>query len=177
MLKNYLKIALRNLSRFKTYSFINIVGLTVGIACCLLILFYIQNELSYDRFNKNAEQIFRINTHVKFGTSEFNAPLTSDMMGPILKKDYPQIEEYTRIYCFAGSKLIKKGNDFINEPKVAYVDSTFFKVFTFPAIAGNTDKALNEPNPLQKNISVLLMQPVNSLRQMKTAVHFTKLLR
>lgn len=146
MLKNYLKVALRNLSRFKTYSFINIVGLTIGIACCLLILFYIQNELSYDRFNKNADRIFRINTHVKFGASEFNAPLSSDMMGPILKKDYPQVEEYTRIYCFGGSKLIKKGSEFITEPKVAYVDSTFFKVFTFPAIAGNTDKALDEPN-------------------------------
>ncbi len=146
MLKNYLKIAIRNLLRFKTSSFINVAGLAIGVACCLLILLYIQNELSYDRFYKNADLIFRINTELKFGTTEFNVPLSSDMMGPILKKDYPQVEEFTRIYSFAGDKLIKKGSEYINETKVAYVDSTFFKVFSFQSISGRIDESLNEPN-------------------------------
>ena len=146
MLKNYLKVAFRNLLRFKTYSFINIAGLAIGIACCLLILLYIKNELSYDRFNKKADQIYRINTDLKFGNTELAIPVVPDLMGPLLKQDFPQVKEYTRIYNWAGKKLVKKGNNFNTETGIAYVDSTFFKVFTFKTIAGNTDKILNEPN-------------------------------
>ena len=146
MLKNYLKVAFRNLIRFKTYSFINIAGLAIGIACCLLILLYIQNELSYDRFNKNADRIYRINTDLKFGSTELAIPVVTDLMGQLLKQDFPQVEEYTRIYNWAGKKLVKKGENFNTELGIAYVDSTFFKVFTFPAISGNTDRILNEPN-------------------------------
>ena len=146
MLKNYIKIAVRNLIRFKIYSFINILGLAVGIACCLLIVLYIHDELSYDSFHKNADRIYRINTDIKFGATELAIPVTSDMMGQLLKQDYPQVEEYTRIYSFGGNKLVKNGNEFNNESKIAYVDSTFFKVFTFPAVSGNTNHVLNEPN-------------------------------
>ncbi len=146
MLKNYLKVAFRNLLRFKTYSFINIAGLAIGIACCLLILLYIQNELSYDRFNKNADRIFRINTDLKFGATELAIPVVPDLMGPLLKQDYPQVEQYARLYNWAGKKLVKKGSNFNTEQGIAYVDSTFFKVFTFPAVSGKTDRILNEPN-------------------------------
>ncbi|MEJ2617549.1 MAG: ABC transporter permease, partial [Ignavibacteriaceae bacterium] len=146
MLKNYLKVAVRNLLRFKTYSFINIVGLAIGITCCLLILLYIQNELSYDRFNKNADRIYRVNTDLKFGATELALPVVSDQMGPLLKQDFPQIEEYTRIYNWAGKKLVKKGENFNTELGIAYVDSTFFNVFTFQVVSGKTDRILNEPN-------------------------------
>ena len=146
MIKNYLKVAFRNLLRFKTYSFINIAGLAVGIACCLLILLYIQNEVSYDSFNKNAGRIFRINTDLKFGATELAIPVVPDLMGPLMKQDFPQIEEYTRIYNWGGKKLVKKGENFNTEIGCAYVDSTFFKVFTFQAVSGKTDKVLNEPN-------------------------------
>ncbi len=146
MIRNYLKIAFRNLIKHKAYSFINIFGLAIGIASCLLIILYVQNELSYDRFNKNADRIFRINTDLKFGATELHIPVCPDMMGPDLKQDYPQVEEYTRIYNWGGKKLVKKGHEFNTEQKTAYVDSTFFKVFTFPVVSGSTDKALNEPN-------------------------------
>ncbi|MGD8781755.1 MAG: ABC transporter permease [Ignavibacteria bacterium] len=146
MLRNYIKIAVRNLYRHKAYSYINIFGLAIGIACCLLILLYIQDELNYDRFNEKADRIFRINTDLKLGATERYIPLTSDMMGPVLKDEYPQVEEYTRIYCYGETKHVKKGNEFNNEPNIAYVDSTFFKVFTLPVVSGNTDKILNEPN-------------------------------
>jgi putative ABC transport system permease protein len=146
MLKNYLKISFRNLKRDKIYSFINIFGLAVGIACCLLILLYVQNELGYDKFHKNADQIYRINTHIKFGSKEMDVPLTADIMGPTLKKDYPQVEDYTRIYTFNGNKQIKNKNMYNIESSIAYVDSSFFKVFTFPALYGNTLTALDEPN-------------------------------
>ncbi len=152
MFKNYLpvrhfvKTAWRNILRNKTYSVINIVGLAIGLACFLLIALYVLDELSYDRFNKNADRIYRTNVDILFGGSATHSAQTSDMMGPILKKDYPEVEQYTRIYINNGSKLIKKGNSYIKEEKVANVDSTFFDVFTFPAIAGNTHTALNEPN-------------------------------
>ena len=146
MFGNYIKIAVRNLLRFKVYSAINITGLAVGMTCCILILLYIYNELSYDSFHKKANRIFRINSNLKFGTTELAIPVCSDMMGPILKQDYPQVEEYTRLYSFGGNKLVKKGNEYNNEHRIAYVDSTFFDVFTFPSLSGNTSRALNEPN-------------------------------
>ena len=146
MIRNYLKIAFRNLIKHKAYSFINIFGLAIGIASCLLIILYVQNELSYDRFNKNADRIYRINTDLKFGSADLHLPESPDMMGPDLKQYYPQVENFTRIYSWGGKRLIKKGSEYNVEQKTAYVDSTFFKVFTFPTVAGNTDNVLNEPN-------------------------------
>ena len=94
----------------------------------------------------NADRIYRINSDIRLGGGDLHLPVTSDMMGQLLIKDYPSIEQYTRIYTSDGSKLIKKDKVFINEDSVAHVDSTFFDVFTLPAIAGNTHTALNEPN-------------------------------
>ncbi|MEP6949775.1 MAG: ABC transporter permease [Ginsengibacter sp.] len=145
MFKNYFKIAWRNLLRNKTFSIINITGLAIGLCCFLLIALYVLDELSYDKFNLNADRIYRINSFIRFGGTDLNMSLSSDMTGQVLKKDYPQVEQYTRIFS-PGSKLIKKGNVYINEQNVANVDSTFFDVFTFPAIDGNTSTALNEPN-------------------------------
>ena len=146
MFKNYIKIALRNLGKNKVFSAINIAGLAIGISCFILITLYVTDELSYDRFNKKGERIYRISADIKFGGAETRYPFTSDMMGQIFKKDFPEVEDYTRIYNSNGSKLIKKGNQFITEEKVAHADSTFFNIFTLPAIAGDTKIALNEPN-------------------------------
>ncbi len=146
MFRNYLKVAWRNLLKNKVFSSINIIGLAIGLSCFLLIILYVTDELSFDRYNVNAERIYRINSDIRFGGADLHMPVTSDMMGQLLKKDYPEVEDYTRIYSFDGSKLIKKGNEFINEEKVANVDSTFFRVFTLPAIEGDTKKALDEPN-------------------------------
>ncbi|MFN8306816.1 MAG: ABC transporter permease [Ferruginibacter sp.] len=146
MFKNYLKVALRNLWKNKGYSAINIFGLAIGLATCLLIALYVTDELSYDRHFKNADRIYRINSDIRFGGGDLHMTQTSDMMGELLKKDYPQVEEYTRIYSNDGSKLIRKGNEYINEDRVANADSTFFSVFALPAISGDTKNALNEPN-------------------------------
>ncbi len=146
MIRNYLKIAWRNLRKNKVYSFINITGLAIGLASFLLIALYMMDELSYDRYNDKADRIYRINSDIRFGGGDLHLPVTSDMMGQILKKDYPMIEQYTRIYASSGSKLIKKNKDFITEDYVAHVDSTFFDVFSMPVIAGNTHTALIEPN-------------------------------
>src|ERR1017187_1001832 len=146
MIKNFLKTAWRNLIKNKTYSIINILRLAIGLSCFLLIAMYVLDELSFDRYNDKAGRIYRINSDIKFGGAEMHMPVTSDKMGQLLKKDYPEAEQYTRIYTFNGNKLIKKGNEYINEAKVAHVDSTFFDVFTLPAIEGNTKTALDEPN-------------------------------
>ncbi|HQW83357.1 MAG TPA: ABC transporter permease [Ferruginibacter sp.] len=146
MLKNYFKIAFRNLWKNKGYSVINIFGLAIGLASCLLITLYVTDELSYDRHFKNANQIYRINSDIRVGGADLHMTQTSDMMGELLKKDYPQVETYTRIYTSDGAKLLRKGNEYISENRVANVDSTFFTVFQLPAIEGNTSTALNEPN-------------------------------
>ena len=145
MIKNYLKVAWRNLARNKTFSIINIAGLAIGLSCFLLIALYVLDELSFDHFNKKADRIYRINSDIRFGGSDLKLPVTSDMMGQVLKKDYPQVEQYTRIYT-NGPLLVKKDNEFISEPNVAWADSTLFDVFTLPALAGDTRTALNEPN-------------------------------
>src|SRR5450631_351298 len=146
MIKNYLTITCNNLQNNKIYSFLNITGLAIGLASFLLITLYIMDELSYDRYNDKADRIYRINSDIKLGGGELHMPVTSDMMGQLLIKDYPAIEQYTRIYNSNGSKLVKKDKVFIIEDHVAHVDSTFFDVFTLPVISGNTHTALNEPN-------------------------------
>jgi putative ABC transport system permease protein len=146
MIKNYLKIAWRNLVKNKVFSFINIAGLATGLASFILIALYVVDELSYDRYNDKAGRIYRINSYIRFGGTDLKMAVSSDAMGAALKNDYPEVEEYVRFYNSSGSKLVKKGNQFINENNVAHADSTLFSVFTLPAISGNTHTALNEPN-------------------------------
>jgi len=153
MFKNYFIIALRNLRKQKGYSVINIFGLAIGIATCLMIAMYVTDELSYDRYTANASRIYRINTDIRFGGSTLHMTQTSDMMGQLLQKDYPQVEATARMYTSNGSQLIRKGNEFINEPRVAHVDSSFFNVFDLPSLEGNTKTALNEPNTVVINES------------------------
>ena len=146
MFKNYFKIAWRNLVKNKTFSFINIIGLASGLACFILIALYVADELSYDRFNEKAGRIYRINSDIIFGGNKLYLAVASDPMGATLKKDYPQVEEFVRFFNSRGSKLVKKGKEFIRENNVAHADSTIFDVFTLPVIAGDAKTALNEPN-------------------------------
>ena len=146
MIKNYLKIARRNLLRNKTFSMINIAGLAIGLGSFILIVLFVSDELSFDKYNVKADRIYRVDADIRFGGSDLKLAVNSDMMGPTLKKDYPQVELFVRFYNSNGSKLVKKGKEFINEGNVAHADSTLFEVFTLPAIAGDTKNALNEPN-------------------------------
>jgi putative ABC transport system permease protein len=146
MLRNYLKIAWRNLLKNKTFSFINIIGLASGLACFILIALYVADELSYDRFNQKAARTYRVNSDIVFGGNKLHLAVASDPMGATLKNDYPQVEQFVRFYASNGSKLVKKGDQFINESNVAHADSTLFEVFTLPVIHGDPKTALNEPN-------------------------------
>jgi len=114
MIKNYFKIALRNLWKHKGFSAINIIGLAMGLACFIMIALYVTDELSYDKYNEKADRIYRINSDIRFGGTDLIMAVSADPMGATLKKDYPQVEEFARLYASSGSKLIKKGNEYIN---------------------------------------------------------------
>ncbi|HTE11256.1 MAG TPA: ABC transporter permease, partial [Chitinophagaceae bacterium] len=147
MLGNYLKIALRNLWKNKGFSAINIIGLASGLAVCLLIVLYVVDELSYDRYNKNAVHIYRVEADLSFNGTRFNAAVTPEPLAAALKRDYPQVIQVVRI-AYQGDILVKKGAENIKDQHAAFVDSTFFEVFTVPALYGNTATALNEPTAI-----------------------------
>jgi putative ABC transport system permease protein len=151
MIKNYLKVARRNLVRNKTFSFINIVGLAIGLSSFLLIALYVMDELSFDRYYDQAGNIYRIDLDSRWGGQEVRMAQIGDPIGPKLKNDYPQVEEYTRVFYSRNdpgmaNKLVRKGDGYITEDNTAYVDSTFFNVFKFPALEGDPRTALNEPH-------------------------------
>lgn len=145
MLRNYFKIAFRNLVRFKAYSAINITGLAVGMACCILILLYVFDELSYDRFHENSDRIYRIGIDIDMGGK--NAVLAAVSPAPmrnILLQEYPEVEAATRFKNF-GYPVLRYGDKVFSEEKFFWVDSTFFDVFTVEFIKGNPGTALTLP--------------------------------
>ena len=104
MFENYLKIALRNIRRYKGYSFINIAGLAIGMACCILILAFIVDELSYDRFHKNSDQIFRIGTTGKFADQIINVATVPAPMAPTMIADFPEVLDAVR-FSTTGNRM------------------------------------------------------------------------
>ena len=144
MIKNLLLIALRNLRKDKWYSLLNVLGLTIGTTFGLFLIFYITDELSYDRFQKNANRIFRINSYIHERDKNTDWTLTQLPMGPQLKKDYPEVEEMVR-FISRERTLFKNGENDFYETKLYYADSTVFKVFTNKFIEGNAASALNAP--------------------------------
>ena len=147
MIRNYLKIAIRNLRKQRGFTFINIFGLATGLACCLLITLYVVDELSYDRYNEKADRIYRINTDIRFGGNDMHMATSPDPMGPTLLKDYPQVENFVRLHG-RGTFLVKETGQTNNlrENDIIYADSTLFDVFTLPLLVGNPKRALVEPN-------------------------------
>ncbi|RBL88081.1 ABC transporter permease [Chitinophaga flava] len=146
MIRNYFKIAVRNLWRNKGFSAINIFGLAIGLATCLLITMFIIDELSYDRSNKKADRIYRVNADFLLNGNAFRERYTPALLGATMKKDFPGIENYVRLRGFGDrSILIKKGNETLMERYAGFADSTIFDVFTLPLIAGNPKTALARP--------------------------------
>jgi putative ABC transport system permease protein len=145
MFKNYLKIALRNLGKYRIYSLINIVGLSIGIACCLLILMHITDELSYDKYHKNAERIYRVTYELdNHGKTTYTAQ-TPAPLGPALLKEYPEIKDCVRF--FRSDVLLNRGEKRFFEA-LHFADESIFDIFTFPFLKGNADTALEEPNSI-----------------------------
>src|SRR5580704_3894040 len=144
MIKNYLKTAFRNLWRTKAFSVINIAGLSVALGCCMLILLYTMDEVSYDRFNVNAPKIYRLVVEQVSpqGVSNKMAS-TGAMPGPTFKREVPEIEDFVRLQ--GGNFTAKRGSDVFNEDAL-FVDSNFFSVFTAPLKSGSYKNALAGDN-------------------------------
>jgi len=144
MIKNFLLIAFRNLKKDSWYSVVNILGLTIGITFSLFLIFYIKDELSYDKHNKKADRIYRINSYIHERDKNTDWVLTQFPLGPTLKKDYPEVEEQVR-FISRERTLFKNGDNNFYETKIYYADSTIFNVFTCKFIEGNAATALNAP--------------------------------
>jgi len=143
MIRNYIKTAFRNLWRNKAFSVINIVGLSVGLASCMLIFLYTMDEVSYDRFNVNAQNIYHLVVDSKGKDGQVHKmSSTGDMPGPSFKRQIPEIQDFIRIQ--GGDYTVRRGNEVFDQ-EALYVDSNFFSVFTFPILYGNPKNALNDP--------------------------------
>jgi putative ABC transport system permease protein len=143
MFRNYLIIALRNLQKQKFYSSVNVLGLTIGMSCCLLILLYVSHELSYDRFNTKADRIYRVVTDIKTNTETINSATCAGPVGPYLTKEFPEV--LTSVRMNIGSYFMQKGEDKYREDQVLEADSTLFKVFDYKLLQGNPQTALIAP--------------------------------
>jgi putative ABC transport system permease protein len=145
MIKNYFKTAFRTLLKNKGFTVLNVLGLSLGLASCLLIIFYVVDELSYDRYNTKADRIYRVNEDLKLGENSVLYAVAMPPLAQTLKSEFPYIENTVRIKN-AGSRHVKKGTTNILENKMAFADPSLFDVFTLPMINGSPSKALAEPN-------------------------------
>ncbi len=148
MFKNIIRVALRNFKRDKWYSLLNILGLMIGITFSLFLIFYVKDELSYDRHHEKVDRIFRVNSHVKESDQDtMHWAITPYVLAPALSKDYPEVEEAVR-FVGSGRTMLRNGDLRFYEDKIYFADSNVFRVFTHPFIEGNPEKALQEPRSL-----------------------------
>lgn len=154
MIRNYLKIAWRNLKNNKFFTSINIVGLAIGLACCMLISLYLHREFTYDQHYKNADRIYQVGTIFVGGMKADRSPGTPSPLGPAIQKEYPEVEMMTRVLgLFVDDKTLlqyKAGNDIKSfyETKGYMVDSAYFRIFDYKFIEGSPSNAMSEPNTL-----------------------------
>jgi len=146
MLQNHLKIAWRNLWKHKAYSFINISGLTIGLTVCLLIFMWVQDELSYDRFHEKADRMYQSLWEARYGDNEWKITYVPVPLANALEREFPEVEQATRVY--PGGLTLQKGEEFLRESNVLFVDEDFFNVFTLQTITGDVTKAATDPNAI-----------------------------
>src|ERR1700760_1068866 len=144
MLANYFKIALRNLRRNRVFSAINIFGLAIGLAACLLIAAYVKDETHYDRFAARSKDIYRVNLGVA-GTTQSDYPMVDIAVGPGMAATNPDIKAVTRMER-AGELFVQYGTRQFKETKTVFADSNFFGIFTLPFLEGDVHTALIQPN-------------------------------
>jgi len=148
MLKNYFKTGIRTLLRHKGFSALNIMGLAVGLAVCILIFLWVQDELGYDRFHNNADRIYRVIEHEELSSGEIlSYSQQGPALAPILKADYPEILESVR-YRVMGDRLVRFGDQKFYERGFAFADPAILTMFTFPLIKGDPASALTDPSSI-----------------------------
>ncbi|GAA4447039.1 ABC transporter permease [Nibrella saemangeumensis] len=144
MLKNYLKIAWRNLWRNKGFSLINIFGLAVGLASCLLLFMYLSHELSYDDFHENGDRIVRVTMEFGLEGKVSKAPVTGTRVGPEFGRQFPEVESAVRL--LNGQAVVRYGDQQFSEKRFVYADSSLFNIFSFRLLKGNPQQVLAGPN-------------------------------
>ena len=145
MLQNYLTIALRNLLRYPTYTLINIVGLAIGLAACMLILLYVWDELSYDRYHPHADRVYRVVDDIESAGQTVRTAGSPSGWGPALKRDFPEIELFARVRGTTSAWFIMHEDQRFYEKKVIWADATLLDLFSIPFVAGDPRTALTEP--------------------------------
>jgi len=140
MIKNYFKIAWRSLKKNRLYAFVNIIGLTAGIVSCLLIGIYIKHELSYDRFNENADRIARVAMDYSFGGTAQKVAVTGTKIGPQFKRVFPSVEDFVRLY--KRTRIVGYQDQLFEEKNFIYADPSFFKIFSFKLLRGDAASVL-----------------------------------
>lgn len=150
MLKNYIKVAIRVITRQKLFTFINMFGLSVGIACSLLILSYVIHELNYDRFHEKAERIVRVNITATIDGEERKAAVSPNIVGPLLAEKVPEVINYVRLFnmCFRTDAKIKVKNEDFTEKNVYLADSSVADIFDLDLVYGSESKILTDPTDL-----------------------------
>ncbi|MCB0487444.1 MAG: ABC transporter permease [Cyclobacteriaceae bacterium] len=146
MLRNYLKVAVRNILKYKFFSAINILGLSIGMACCLFIFIYVSDELSYDQFHKDADKIYRIGLLGRMAGQEFNTSNSSWPVTNAMQEEITGVESGVRTWHRSAALLFKNGDKIFSEKDFVYADSNFFDFFSFKLLEGDPQTALKEPN-------------------------------
>jgi len=147
MFKNHLKVAFRNLTRHKSFSIINIVGLTVGMICFILIGLWINDEISVDRYNENFEQIYRVGTDSKMGDQEGTGTSTANPLAPTLMTEIPEVESAARLRGKYENLVTYEETNFLLD-MIYYVDPEIFEIFTIPLISGSSTDLLTKPKTI-----------------------------
>ncbi len=146
MIKNFFRIAVRNISRHKGFTFINVTGLAIGLAASLLILLWVQDEFSFEKFNSNAENIYRVEEDQFYSGERYHVTVTPFPSGPVWKAKIPEIKEQTRIHPWLPRLLFRQEDKVFFESSIAGADSSILKMFTFPMLMGDPLTALNSPH-------------------------------
>jgi putative ABC transport system permease protein len=146
MIKNYLKVTFRNILKHKFFSAINILGMTVGITACLLIILYIKDELGFDRFHAKADRIYQVGLHGKIGGQDIKTSNTCPPMAHALTEEVPEVESSFRLSPYFGQVIVKLDEKAFPEQHVFFADSNFFDFFSFRLVKGDPKTALVEPN-------------------------------
>ena len=153
MFHNYLKIIWRNIYRQPVYTILNLSCLSLGIAAALIILLYLDFELNFDRFHEQKDRIYRIETkaiHTHQKVIEVNWDRTSAPLGPYIKQDFPEVENYARFYRFFNNESVnlEVGDKVISEHEIMVADASALSIFSFDFIYGDATTALTEPNQI-----------------------------
>ncbi len=154
MIRNYFLTALRNIRKHKGYSFINITGLALGMACCILIIIFIMTELSYDTFHAQSDRIYRLGLDADLGERVIDMPISNNPTAPLLVKDYPEVENAVRILPWRSRASITHEARQFYEGNIFWADRSFFEIFSFPLLRGDPQTVLQTAN------SVVLTQSI-----------------